>query len=374
MDRRGAAPLLLLAALAALAPGCRRSDAPILIGAPAPWHLDFLRYGQLGVRLAVAEINREGGIDGRPLVVVFRNDSADAERAATIATAFTADPEVLAVLGHANSGALLAAARIYDGRLAAVSPTAVAPELRGISRWVFRLMPNDSVFGIALGVHATRLGNRAAVLYDNTAYGRGTMHAFRQNYRGAIVSYDPIQSGDTALEPFVSFYRANRVNLVYVAGVGTSGLAFLRAAARQRFRVTTLGTDTWQTVVAGDTAAAEGTYVATRFSVLEPRPEVAAFVRTFRDVYGEPPDGLAAFFYDATRLLGRALREGGTTRRAVRQWLAELEGAGAVPGVTGPLAFTRDGDPVSNGFTMLRVQGGRLVLVNEPRGPAAAVP
>lgn len=348
--------------LAALVSTCRPAAEPVVIGAVGPWHLPFVRLARLGVELAVEEINRTGGIGGRRLEVVFRNDSADAERAASVASDFVADRRIVAVLGNLNSGAMLAAARVFDGKLAAVAPTAASPELSGISRWVFRVITNDSVFGIALGRYASRLGRRAAVLYDNNSFGRGGAQAFHRNYRGTIVSSDPIRSGDTDLGPFAAFYQAGGADLVFVAGVAPSGLAFLRVARRQGFRGAVLGTDSWVSL-AGDPDA-EGAYIATRFSPLERRPEVMAFVRAFRARFGLDPDGFAAFCYDATRLVARALERGGMNRRAVRDYLASLDEATAFPGVTGAIRFTPGGDPVTRGFTMLRVQGGRLALVD----------
>ncbi len=348
-----------LAALLALA-ACHRGSDPVIVGAVGPWTLDFLRFSRMAVQLAVEQVNQGGGIGGRPLQIEFRDDSGDAERSAAIASEFVADDRVLAALGPMNSGAALAAARIYDNRLPAVSPLAVAPELAGASHWFFRTLSNDSVFVTSLGVYATRIGEPAAVLYDNNVYGRGGARVFRHSYGGTIVGMDAIQAGDTALEPFVAWYRRAGVKLVYVAGVGTSGLAFLRAAARAGYHPAVVGTDTWQSMVV-DSAVAEGTYIAARFSVQDPRPEVRAFVRAFERRFGTAPDGVAASCYDATMLLAQALREGGQSRGAVERWLAGRDESHAITGVTGPLGFTADGGPISNGFTMLRVRNHKLV-------------
>ena len=349
--------------LAAALCTCGGPGDPIVLGAAGPWHLQYAMMSKRGIDLAVEEVNRGGGIGGRPLRVEFRNDSADASHGVQIASDFVADRRVAAVLGHVNSGSMVAAARIYHGELAAVSPTAASPELSGISPWVFRLISNDSVFGVLLARRASGLGRRAAVLYDNNSFGRGGAYAFRRNFAGRIVSADPIWPGDLDLAPFVSYYRQHGVDLVFVAGVTPSGRALLQEARRQGYRGAILGTDSWAPL-AGERRDAEGVYIAMRFSVLEPRPEVAAFARTFRARYGDQaPDGFAAFAYDATHLLARALREKGADRAGVRDYLAALERTGPYPGVTGPVRFTPGGDPASSRFVLLRVRGGRLTLV-----------
>lgn len=358
--RRSAAVLLpiLLA--------CSPDEGPVRVGAIGPWDQDFAASMRLGMELAAAEVNRDGGIGGRGFTVEFRNDSADASRAVQLASRFAADPGVLAVLGPVNSGAMVAAAEVLDGRLATVSPTAASPELSDISPWVFRLITNDSVFGVRLGRSAGALGRRAAVLYDNDSFGRGGAEAFRRNYPGTLVSMDPVTSGDTALEPFVRYWARHGVDLVFVAGLNATALEVLRERQRQGFTGRVLGTDSWSALV-NHPDVADGVLLGTRFSPLEQRPEVADFVQSFRARWGREPDGFAAYGYDATHLLARALEEGGTSRGAVQQYLAGLRERGGVPGVTGRMAFTERGDPVAGGFLLLQIRDGTLALVDSVR-------
>lgn len=334
----------------------------MVVGAVGPWHLTFLQKARMAIELAAEEVNAAGGIRGRRLVVTFANDSGDAERAAGIAGRFVADRRIVASLGPINSGALLAASRVYDGRLPTVSPISVSPDLSGISEWVFRLMTNDSVFAIAVGATATRLGRRAAIVFDNNSFGRGGAEAFRRHYRGAIVSYDPVESGSPDMEPFVSFYKERRVDLVYVAGVATTGVSFLRERQRQRFAGAVLGSDTWASVIP-DSAFGEGAYIAARFSIRDPRSEVQRFAAAFRDRFGVEADGIAAFAYDAAHLLARAMISRGPRRKAIRDYLASLDSTNTWRGVTGPIGFTREGDPTNRSFALMQVRGGSLVLL-----------
>ena len=360
------AALLALALPASLAHCGNRREGAVRVGAIGPWDRDYAQMTRLGISLAVAEINRDGGIGGRPLHVDFRNDSTDAGHAVRLASQFAEDPEVMGLIGPINSGPMVSVAEVVDGRIPVVTPTAASPELSGISRWVFRLITNDSVFGVTLGRRAGALGRRAAVLYDNNAFGRGGADAFRRNFPGTLVSVDPIASGDSALAPFVRFWADQQVDLVFVAGLNTSGLQVLRERMRQGYRGTVLGTDSWTPLV-NHADVAEGVLIGTRFSPLEPRPEVAAFAEHFQARYGRPPDGFAAYGYDATHVMARALRDGGVSRAAVRSYLAGLRERGGVPGVTGTIAFTESGDPVAGGFVLLAIRGGQLVLADSAR-------
>jgi branched-chain amino acid transport system substrate-binding protein len=361
---RAAAPhrtrLLLLAGLAVLG-GCADASTPVVIGAAGPWEEAYGLANRRGVELAVQHINAAGGVRGRPIEAVFRDDEGDGATAARIAADFVADARIAAVVGHVNSGAMVAAAKVYDGALPAVATTATAPELTGISRWTFRVITSDSATGVALARFAGGLGRRrAAILYENDAYGRGLADAFRRAFTGEVVSIDPIEAGAADFEPYVTYYQTRHPDVVFVAGTEVSGLALLREARRQGLPVDFLGGDGW-TGITGDTAASEGVYVAAPFTAADPRLEVQRFVEAFRTRFGVEPDGNAALAYDATRLIAQAIDVVGVDREAIREQLATLAARNGYPGVTGTIRFDGNGDLVGRGALMTRVERGNLV-------------
>lgn len=357
MPRRA---LLALACLGILA--CQQNSTGYVIAAAGPWKESYGQMNRLGIELAVQEINQRGGIDGHRLEVIYRDDEADGETAAKIAQEFVANPNVSAVVGHVNSGAMVAAAKIYHGQLAAVATTATSPELTGISPWVFRVISSDSANGIDLARFAARLGaQRAAILYENNSYGRGLTDAFRRSFPGEIVSIDPVTDNrDQDFEPFVSYYKRTAPELVFVAGTEAAGMTLLREAKRQGLDAKFLGGDGWTGIVA-DTNAAEGAYVGAPFTDADTRREVRRFVEAFLAKNGRVPDGNAALAYDATMVIARALARQGPSREHIRDFLSGLQARSSFPGVTGPIAFLANGDPVGKSFVMTRVRRGELV-------------
>ena len=357
MPRRG---LIALACLTMLA--CQQNSTGYVIAAAGPWKEGYGQMNRLGIELAVEEINKRGGIDGHRLEVVYRDDDGDGETAAKIAQEFVANPNISAVVGHVNSGAMVAAAKIYHGQLPALATTATSPDLTGISPWVFRVISSDSANGIDLARFAARLGvQRAAILYENNSYGRGLTDAFRRSFPGEIVSIDPItDAGDQDFEPFVSYYKRTAPEIVFVAGTEASGIALLREAKRQALNARFLGGDGWTGIVT-DTNAAEGAFVGAPFTDADTRPDVRRFVQAFLARNNRVPDGNAALAYDATMAIAKALAKQGASRARVREYLAGLHSRSALPGVTGPIAFLPNGDPVGKSFVMTRVHRGALV-------------
>ncbi len=367
-DRGGSLGKAIKALVVLALAGCAGESEPYVVGAAGPWKEGYGLQNLQGIRLAVDEINKAGGINGRPLRVIERDDAGTGSQAAAIAHEFVSNPAVSAVIGHVNSSGMLSAASVYDGNLAAIATSATSPDLTGISSWVFRIISSDSLNGIALANFASAIGKKgsvptAAILYENHAYGRGLADSFRRSFRGQIVSVDPINADLPSAEPYITYLKAKQPSIVFVAGRVPSGLKILREAKRQGFKATFIGGDGWQGVIA-DTATSEGAYIGMSFTRQDPNPSARAFVAAFRKKFMHDPEAHAALAYDATNLVAHALRESGRDRTAVRDYLRSLTSATAVPGVTGPAYFEETGDPVGIRFRVGRVESGLLKVAN----------
>jgi branched-chain amino acid transport system substrate-binding protein len=352
--------LLVACALAA----CARDSSTYTIASASPSNEAYGLMSRQGTELAVDAINKRGGIRSHQLALVRVDDEGTGAKAAAVAQELVDADSVLAVVGHANSSATVAAARVYDGQLAAVSPSASSPEITGLSRWLFRVIPSDSVNGIDLARFATKLGHkRAAILYENNSYGRGLADSFRRAFGGEVTSLEPVAVDGKEVEPYLAYLKAHEPGLIFVAGSDGSGLEILREARRLGVTSDFLGADGWAGITS-DTAAAEGVYVGAPFSSEDPRPEVRDFVRAFRAKFGRDPNSFAALAYDATMVIAQAIERGGPDRGAIRNYLESMREKGAYRGITGQIAFQPTGDVAGTPMAMTRVRRGALVLQN----------
>jgi branched-chain amino acid transport system substrate-binding protein len=360
--QRSSLPRLLLALCVTAVVACGKGGGTVYLGMAGPFDEGFGLANRRGAELAAGEINAAGGIGGDSLVIEYRNDEGDGSKAATIAQEFVDDARISAVVGHVTSGAMVAAAKVYDRHLTAVATTASSATLTGISPWVFRVISSDSANGVELARFAKRLGKRrAAILYENDAYGRGLAENFRRSFDGEILGFEPIDAAGSDADLYVAWIAERRADLVFVAGTERSGIEILKAARQQKVTADFLGGDGWTGIVL-DPDAAEGALVGAPFTPLDPRPAARAFVEAYRRRFLEEPDGNAALAYDAVRVLATAVEAVGRDRTAIRDWLAARRSDGAYPGVTGAIAFLTTGDPVGKSFTMTRVVRGRLTL------------
>jgi branched-chain amino acid transport system substrate-binding protein len=343
-------------------PACGESGETYTIASVSPWNEAYGLMSRQGAELAVETINRRGGINSRRLALLEVDDEGTGAKAATVAQELVGIDSVLAIVGHANSSATVAAARIYDGRIAAVSPSASSPEITGLSPWLFRVIASDSANGQDLARFATALGHRkAAVLYENNSYGRGLADSFRRAFRGEITALEPVAVDGTEVEPYLTYLRLNNPGLIVAAGSEGSGLEILKESRRLGLTADFLGGDGWAGITS-DTTASEGAYVATPFTSEDTRRDVQTFVKAFRAKFGRDPNSFAALAYDATMVIAIAIEQAGGDREKIRDYLASMDAGRAYDGITGRISFEATGDVAPKPMVMARVRRGALVV------------
>lgn len=348
-------PAIALACCLSLA-SCERSafaTGDLQLGAAGAWETGYGEMAHRGVDLAVEELNRQGGIDGRKVTVIFRDDQADGGLAADIAREFVDDPTILGVIGHLSSTAMVAAARVYDGQLPSLSPSATSPDLSGMSSWMFRLNPSDSMTGRKLGEMARKQSGkqRVAVIYDNTSYGRGLVEPFLDGLALAPVALEPIDPSGDSIAVNVAAIAKQKPDLIFAVGT-VSGVPVLKALRAQGIMVPVIAGDGWSGIE--NAMDVHDVSIALPFSSTEERPDAKRFVAAFRARYRLEPDAYAALSYDATLALARAAAKG-RTRAGTREALASLRDTRGY--ATGAVRFSRAGDPIGRSMRLLHIDG-----------------
>jgi branched-chain amino acid transport system substrate-binding protein len=372
-----ALPLVLLA-------GCEAaSEDPISIGIAGPLSLANGRSMKLAAEMAIEELNASPDFGGRKLQLVSRDDEGNKEKAIPVAGYLRDSTQVVAVIGHVNSAATLAAAKIYNEEegahgsspVAQISPASSSPLVTDAGEWTFRVCPSDLRHGPVVAQHAySRLGKRrAAVLYTNDEYGRGVAETFAAAFRtagGNVVAQDPylpaLVEDPTGVDPYLQRALRSGMDALVIAGQADAGIKVVREARRLGFTGPVVGADGMTGVKDAGTDA-EGIYVSSAFLPDRSSEAAQAFVRAYRQRYNEEPDHRGAMTYDAIKLVAQAIREEGTDRRAIRDYLARVgvdgSGVAAYEGVSGRIAFDSKGDVPGKEVAMGVVRGGKLVTV-----------
>lgn len=367
---------VLFTVLLAGALGCDSTPSAIHLGLAGPFDDPVGAPMRLAARLAVAEINAAGGIRGRPLVLIEMNDHGDPDSAVAVAARLRASRAV-AVIGHLWSSTTLAAGPVYGGSaqpVAMISPSSSAPEVRSIGPHAFRVCPSDEAHGAALAdwlLQGLEAG-RVAVLHLNNDYGRGVRRAFEARL---------VSQGGTVIGPF-PYLDAEReaglhlervlnqapVDAMFVAGYAEDAESILRLARARGITVPLLGGDALEGIETAG-AIADGVVFTSAWLPDAQEGLAAAFLRAYAAAYPDvpPPNQPAAATWDAVHLVAELLGTTGADRRKLRLALAGVGSATpAYEGVTGPIAFTADGDLARGNIIMTTVRHGQLVRAGVP--------
>ena len=154
------------------------SDEPLVIGAMDALTGVAESYGnpiQQAKLLAVEEINAAGGINGRPLEIIFEDSKCAAQDAITAYRKLTDVDGVKIILGTTCSGAMLGAAPLAeDEAVIMLSASATSPDIAAAGDYIFRTAINDLQLGIDIGNTMWVDGVRSiATITESTDYAEG---------------------------------------------------------------------------------------------------------------------------------------------------------------------------------------------------------
>src|SRR5215210_5772714 len=365
---------LLVGSLLLALCACNLSREPIRIGLAGSLSDPVGVPMKRAAELAVEEINAKGGVNGRPLELIERDDFADPDSAVFVASDLY-EAGVSAVIGHLFSGTTIAASPVYNGGsdpVAAISPSSSSPEISTAGDYTFRVCPSDLAHGVALArwVYDTLGLRRGAVLYLNDQYGRGVRQTFVRDYLrrgGELVSIDPYLGDTPDVGPYLDrLVKIGRVQFLMIAGNRSEAEEILRQSRGRGLQMPVLGGDGLEGIEEAG-AIADGVYLSAAYLPTLSTASNRAFVQAYRKRF--PGAGLpnqpAAATYDAVYLLRNVLAKSGPKRADVRRALAQVGTAlPAFKGVTGTVAFDMRGDVPNQAVYIGVVRDGGVHLAS----------
>jgi branched-chain amino acid transport system substrate-binding protein len=333
---------------------CTSNKEPIRIGILGPLNTNDGSPMKNAAILAVDEINEAGGINGRRLELVERDDYGNADSAVRAASDL-AESDVVAVIGSVYSSITLTVAPIFNGSnnpVVQISPSSSSPAISQAGPYTFRICPTDLAHGGALARFArNRLNlNRAAVVYQNDEYGRGMRRAFLEEFTrlgGTVLAVDPYLQSAGVPEPyFERLARGVHPQFVFVAGMAKEGGQAMRVARGLGLDAAFMGGDGLSDLADTDPVA-EGTFISVAYLEDHPSPRNLEFVRKYHARFPQsaPLNKSGAGTYEAIYLLREIISRVGTDRRRIRDAMAEVgNSTPAYEGLTGKIAFDENGD------------------------------
>ena len=338
-----AASIAAVLAFPAFAPPAIAAD-PIKIGVAGPFTGGSSSMGvsmRDGVKLAIAEINKAGGVLGRQLVAIERDDEARNELGVQIAQELINKEKVAATVGYINTGVALASQRFYqEAEIPVLNNVATGSVItqqfaKERANFIFRNAAADNIQAPMIVDEA--IGRRGfkkpAILADSTNYGQ----LGREDLEKALaakgvkaVATEKFNIGDTDMTAQLLRAKEAGADVILTYGIGPELAQIANGQAKLGWKVPLVGSWTLSMASFIDTSAANGNgaMMPQTFVQLPNTPKRAAFIKAYQEAYKTdrmPSPVSAAQGYDSIYLLAAAFKQaGGTDGRKVKDALENL--------------------------------------------------
>jgi len=358
--------LNVMAAMALVAPWTASAADNIVVGVVACMTGEQATFGDStdkGIKLAVDEQNKKGGIKGKQLVQKTLDDQGKPEEAAVAATRLITQDKVSIIIGEIASSRSLAIAPIADAnKVPQISPTSTNPKVTKDGAktrpYVFRVCFIDPFQGTVMAKFA--LNNlkvkKVAIMRDvSNDYSVGLADFFTAAFKaggGTIVSDQSYKDGDPDFKAQLTQIKNKEPEAIFVPGYYTAVALMARQARELGMKQPLLGGDGWDSEKLFEIAkgALDGSFFANHYAPEDPSPAVQDFVKKYKAAYGNVPDALAVLAYDAANVGFAAMAKAkDLSGPAVAEALAATKGYKAV---SGTINMDADHNPVKSAVVM----------------------
>ena len=322
-------------------------------------------FAQTGAKIALEQVNKAGGVLGKPLELVLEDDQTTNPGAVLAFSKLASQPDIVAFLGSIRSTQMHAMApdMLKVGKPVGFGGT--DPNLTKLSNpWLFRFRPNDSYSGKVIAQFGSKeLGKKKwAIVHSTDAFGtaggkaladalpdNGATLALDQGYANQSQDFTPVvlavrQSGADILGTYFTFetdlgifarqLRQLGVNIPWVGSPSIVNVSALKLA----------GPALYNTYGVADYAE-------------DSSPASKAFATAYRDVRKVAPDNQSSWTFDAVTCLAMAMNKAGSTEpNKVREAMLAIRGH---KGAEGEYNFDKNGDGL-HGYNIVKNDKGDI--------------
>lgn len=353
--------LLFLAALAGAVPLLRMgNEEPVLIGAILPLsgpasHLIDLRDA---IDLAVEELNRWGGLNGREIRIVIEDSRSDpGEAVKTFARIEAAHHPLFYIT--ANSNVAMALAPLAAERQVVLLGLVVsAPEFSRQNEWTYRYYTSaeyevDTLLSLLGKQRITRLG----VLYQDEPYGSSVYRLLAREFAatGGRVTGAPFPAGAADLTPQITALQGEEA--IFVVGFTSNILTGLAQARQAGFDGTLFAASGLTSPEYRGRPEADGVYVNAPLIYSDTFPFAQKAREQYEKHFHRPLGHQAACGYDAVQMLAGLLTGEELSRAGVKNL---LDRGFTYPGVFGQLDLQAGSRDLLFPLHPARIEAGEL--------------
>jgi branched-chain amino acid transport system substrate-binding protein len=326
-------------------------------------------------RLAVKEMNAQGGVKGRPIELIHYDGKSTLADIANAAQRLVHEDQVIAIIGVADSGFYLASAPIaQDAGIPYIDTGGTVPNLPEQIGEFAHMMPfgDDYQAFVAADFALNDLKAKTAFLLRDadSDYTRAIALFFKQRYEekgGKIVDESSYHTGDTDYSAHVTKIRSLNPppDVIYAAMNPGDDATFVRQAREAGITVPIIGGDAFDNPDLVKNAGAKNTadvYFTTHMALTSDGGKVSKFIEAYKAEYGIPPENaFAGLGYDSVYLMVEAMNKASElSSKAINEAIFTITN---FQGVTGGANFSDPKRAPDKEVTLIAVKDGKFELI-----------
>jgi branched-chain amino acid transport system substrate-binding protein len=218
---------------------------PIKVGVVLPLTGDLSKFGNIeknSFMMGLEEINAAGGVNGRPIELLFADDASKAETGRSAVEKLIEQDKVIALTGGYSSAVTLAVASVADRRqIPFLVTTGSADMITEIDwKYVFRLNQPLSEYSKALIEFLLEVlkPKSVAILYENGVFGRSGAVEFSEQASAAgwkIVLDEAYEPGTVDFKALLGKAKAAKPDVVYMISYVNEAALLMKQARELNF-------------------------------------------------------------------------------------------------------------------------------------------
>ena len=312
---------------------------------------------KLVAMMAVSEINKNGGINGRPIHLIFGDTEGDPTKAVMIVKKFINVDKVDAIIGPTRTGTGMAVKRIIEkAKVPTIMTVGGDPVIMeggrfGTARWIFKTPQRSStavkkVMGYLKSKGITRIGMITAS--DGFGQdGKRQIEKFAPKYGITIVAKESFAPRDTDMTSQLSKIAAKKPQAIICWTIGPAGAIVAKNVRQLGIKVPLVqchGLPGPKYIQLAGKAAEGNVMPATKLMCWASLPDsdpqkkvIAHFVHLYNDVYHFnkrfPINTHSGYAWDAVNILARAIAKVGTNKEKLRTAIEHTKNYVGISGV-----------------------------------------
>lgn len=337
-------------------------EKTIKIGLVAALSGDAASFGQsvlAGAELAVSEIN----LDSQNKITLITEDSAcDSVKTVNAFKKLIEVDNVDLIIGPTcSTGAPASLTIATEANIPVIINSASAPDLTKTSDLVFRVHPSDSLAGKAIANFTKRnIGEAAAVLYVNNAWGESIAKLFDENYKsynGFIVYHESVNEGQTDIKSQLLKIMDTKPDVIFMPVYTKTAINGLKQAKDVGIPIPIIGGEIFGSEEVISVKSSEGALFAQ--AILNNPESFIVKIHNQENWKNIKVNYLAPLTYDAVYIAYETINKVGTNPDNIKQ---ELKNTVYTNGVSNnKIEFDENGDLKNASYEIRIIQGGKSV-------------